>query len=50
MQKGQEAAAVFEELWQYACPKFISATAVNLNKGPEDDIIVSSGWLAFLSY
>jgi translation initiation factor 3 subunit L len=46
MQKGDEAAAVFEELWQYACPKFISATAVNLNKGPEDDIIVSSGWLA----
>ncbi|CAO3653912.1 unnamed protein product [Cunninghamella echinulata] len=36
MQKGEEALVVFEELFQYACPKFISATGINLNKGPND--------------
>ncbi|KAI8377870.1 RNA polymerase I-associated factor PAF67-domain-containing protein [Radiomyces spectabilis] len=31
MQKGEDNLAIFEELFQYACPKFISAVGINPN-------------------
>ncbi|KAF7729262.1 hypothetical protein EC973_004792 [Apophysomyces ossiformis] len=38
MQKGEEALSIFEDLWQYACPKFISATGVNLTRPSDQQI------------
>ncbi|KAI7867649.1 RNA polymerase I-associated factor PAF67-domain-containing protein [Spinellus fusiger] len=38
MQKGEDALSVYEDLWQHACPKFIAATGVNLDKSETDQL------------
>ncbi|KAL0077982.1 RNA polymerase I-associated factor PAF67-domain-containing protein [Phycomyces blakesleeanus] len=38
MQKGEESLPIYEDLWQYACPKFIAATGVNLTKTENDQL------------